>query len=272
MGTNTEIKKIISYLQKKIEFQNIPKEGIKANLVEISGNNILSYINFIDMIIDTKVFHDLINLFDLNIKKKFFQLSSALSQYKQFQFEEQLLHAIENSYFEYSVISISLYDLNNKINYMNDFLECQKNNCLNVKYLFYGEEIIPQSQKGSEMPNYSTKPYDDKGIYFTDNLDYISFYRERENNKGKSISINSTFICNVAEIYYDKRLKETFFNSKSRNNVLEHSKIEEIKNNHPENIAEKKGLNVIILPNNEQLKSKKEVILEKQKGKFIANR
>ena len=268
---SAKVKNIISYLKRIIEFQNVPKEGIIANLVEKSGNNIISYIKYIDSIINKTELINLINLFDINTKNKINQFLTVLKNYEDYdEFEEALFQEIENSYFEYSLIGISLLELNNKIDYMNGLYELENKKV--IKYLFHGEDIEPKSQKIIEGLNYSAKPYYGMGIYFSDMIDYISFYSGR-NNVGKTIPINYTFSCITAEIYYDKTLKELIYDSKYKNNELDHfPTYEEIKNNYPDKMVKKNGINIIrIEPNEGQIKNKNTIILEKRKGKYIAN-
>ena len=265
------VKNIISYLKKKIEFQTVPKEGINANLVEKSGNNIISYIKYINSIFNINELNNLINLFDINTKNKINKFLSVLRDYEEYDsFEELLFKEIENSYFEYSLIGISLLELKNKINYMNGFLELKNKKV--IKYLFHGEEVDPKSQTIIEGLNYSAKPYYGMGIYFSDLIDFISFFSGR-NKIGKTMPINSTFCCIAAEIYYDKKLKEFIFDSKYKSDELNHfPTYKEIKNNYPDKMVKKNGINIIRIELNDgQIKNKDTIIKEKRKGKFIAN-
>ena len=60
-----------------------------------------------------------------------------------------------------------------------------------VKYLFHSK-ALQDSKKNMEAFNYSKILNYGAGIYFTDMIDYISFFNGRNNNN-KTLPINSTF-------------------------------------------------------------------------------
>ena len=84
---------------------------------------------------------------------------------------------------------------------------CQNNE---IKYLFHGTHIIPISYILTKGYLYSKKPFFGFGIYFSDMLDYISFYNGGKNfggveqNYGKIIPIDYTFSSVGTIVFYDK--------------------------------------------------------------------
>ena len=179
---NLEIKHIISELKKGIEFKDNPEEDIKANLSQNSGNNILSYINYVDSIIKEKEINYLINKFDKIKQNEIKGFWSKLSKYQTFNtiFERDFLEAIEKSYFDYSLIGISIYQQERRKEFVENSSKCNK---AVLKYLFHGTQIDPISKILTGGFKYAKKPFYEMGIYFSDMLDYVSFY------SGEKISI-----------------------------------------------------------------------------------
>ena len=110
---NNEIKNIILDLKDGIKMEKDPKENIKSQLSEKNGNNILSYSNYISSLKITKEeIENLINeLFEKKKKNEIFSFWNILSKYQTFNelFERDFNKAIEKSYLDFSLISLSLY-------------------------------------------------------------------------------------------------------------------------------------------------------------------
>ena len=125
---NKEIKNIISDLKESIQFQNDPKENIKAQLSEKKGNNILSYSNYISSLkIKKEEIEKLINeLFNQSKKDEIISFWSILSKYQTFNllFERDFNKAIEKSYFDFSLISLSLYQHKRRKQFIQKLGEC----------------------------------------------------------------------------------------------------------------------------------------------------
>lgn len=122
--------------------------------------------------------------------------------------EEEFAKVQKESLFDYSIVSIALLDNNN----IEIYEKAKKNfpNC-NTKILFHGAQIDPISNIISSEFKYKRRAFYGMGIYFTDNIEYTSFYyggdnldKRRDNNK--ILPPNSTFIFISAEIFYDKNL------------------------------------------------------------------
>ena len=130
-----ELKGIISYL-KNNEYEIEIKEGIIASLKDKKGNNIMTYANYIDSIINKKELINLLNLFEIDQKNEIKKFWDNLIQYKDFNklFENEFSKALEKSYFDYSLIGINIHEQKYIKTYMDNL-----NKCINRqrKYLFY---------------------------------------------------------------------------------------------------------------------------------------
>ena len=220
--TNVEViksntlKNIIYELKKGIDLINNPHKDIKVNLVQNKGSNLITYQKYINQLIQEKDIQYLINLFDNNIQKEIISYWNQLSKYEKFNqlFEKEFSKVIEKSYFEYSLIEVSIYQLDNRKEYLKEREEHYRFDV--VKYLFYGFQIDPISKNIINDILYSCKPFYGMGIYFSDMLDYISFYnggnnyKDRSKNIGKTLQVGDTFSCISAETYYDNDYKKKF--------------------------------------------------------------
>ena len=93
-----------------------------------------------------------------------------------------------------------------KKKFISDFYECGDHK---LQFLFHGTQIDPVSKIITEGFLYQRKAFYGMGIYFSDMLDYISFYcggetyDERRHNFGKTIPIGNNFSCVATAIFYD---------------------------------------------------------------------
>ena len=267
---SNDIKDIILYLKKDIIFLKDNQKDIKLNLIDKAGNNIISYSNYISNIITENDLSNLINLLDNNKRNEIEKFWKILSEYENYYklFENQFSETLKNSYFEYSIIGISLYEQNNRENYLKGLNECKNKE---VKFLFHGTSL-EDSKKNMEGFNYSKKLNYGAGIYFTDMIDYISFF-SRRNSRNKTLPINSTFSFETAEIYYDNQSIDNIYENKYEINELENfENYEELIKNHPDKMVKKYGINFIkVDPVIGKAKTKKEISMDIVKGEFIAN-
>ena len=106
-----EIREVIQELKEGIKMTDNPQEDIKKSLSQKNGINILTYINYLNEIINSKVIWNLISLFDKNKQNEIKNLWSILSKYQDFNilFEKDFSKIIEQSYFDYSLIGVSIY-------------------------------------------------------------------------------------------------------------------------------------------------------------------
>ena len=277
--TSKEIRNIIIDLKNTIGLTDNPKEDIKSNLMQKEGSNIITYINYIKHIVNEKEIRNLISLFDKNHQNQIKNYWSQLSKYEDFNklFQKDFLEAIEKSYFDYSLVGVSIYQQEKRRQYINDLKECENTV---VKYLFHGTQIDPISKIITEGFLYTRKAFYGMGIYFSDMLDYISFYcggetyEERRKNFGKVLPVGQTFSCVGTEIFYDKDKKEDVFDWKYKVKELDHfPTYDELKSKYPDKMVEKNGIHFArVEPQHGQVIETEELIYqEKKKGKFIGN-
>ena len=124
---STEIKKIIFELKKGMKLENDPQKDIKANLEEDKGHNILAYTKYVCSVIDDKEINNMMKQIQQNKKNDIIKYWSLLSKYEEFNklFEVELYKAIEKSYFDYSLIGLSLYEQANRKQYLKEMENAQ---------------------------------------------------------------------------------------------------------------------------------------------------
>ena len=273
---SSEIRDIISELKQGIKLEESPEADIKSNLSETSGGNIIAYSNYISSVISDNDIDNLLELVGQSMKNQIIKYWSILSKYEEFnkKFQEELLKAIKNSYFDYSLIGLSIYEQSNRINYLNARGKCPNPE---IRYLFHGTQIDPISKIISNGFLYTRKPFYGMGIYFSDMLDYVSFYcggkdfYSRRDNFGKTTPVNSTFSCVAAEVFYSENEKKEIFDFSLNVEELDHSPTyEEIAQNYTDKMIPINGVNFArVEPNQGQVRNKEDIISDKRKGKFI---
>ena len=273
---SNEIKKIISILKKGIKPTENPEIDIKTNLSENSGRDILSYSNYVCSIMTDEKIKTLLEIVGSKSKEEIINYWKILSLYEEFNqlFWIEVSNALKNSYFEYSLISLSMFEENNK----KDFLK-EKKNCKNLmaKYLFHGTLIDPISKILTKGFIYTRKAFYGLGVYFSDMLDYVAFYsggkdyKSRRSYFGCTLPINETFSCVSSEVYYDKTKKKNIYDFSLMVNDLDHfPTYEEIKRDYPDKMVEKNGVHYArIEPIQGQVRNKEEIISDIKKGIFL---
>ena len=273
-----EIKKIISDLRIGLKEKENTKEDIKANLEETQGNNILVYSNYINSIISDIIINQLLQLLPKNKQNEVKKQWSLLSKYQDFSklFEEELFKAIERSYFDYSLIGLSLYEQKNRRIFIESMNTCPN---LVVKYLFHGTQLDPIKEILTDGFLYTRKAFYGMGIYFSDMLDYVAFYaggkdfKTRREYFGKVIPVNSVFSCVSAEIYYSQSKKKDIYDFNLLVKTLDHfPTYEEIKRDYPDKMVEKDGIHFArVEPYQGRVRKREQIIDDAKKGKFIGN-
>ena len=127
--TNVEViqsknlKSIIYDLKKDMDLGNNPQKDIITNLSQNEGSNLITYKNYINQLINEKHINYLINLFDNNSKKEIKAYWSQLSKYEQFNqiFEKEFSKGLEENYFDYSLIGVSIYQQARRKKYLQEF-------------------------------------------------------------------------------------------------------------------------------------------------------
>ena len=246
--TSNDIKNIISDLQKDVDLTDDPQKDIEANLSETNDNNIITYVNYVKHIVSEKDIRNLISLLDKNKKNQIMNYWSQISKYQTFNelFQETFKKAIEDSYFDYSLIGVSIYQQENRIKFVKDLNKC-KNHV--VKFLFHGTQIGPIAKIITTGFLYAKKAFYGMGVYFSDMLDYVSFYcggktlEERRENFGKTIPVNDTFSCVATEIFYNNDRKKDVYGYNYYVEELDHfPTYEELKEKYSDKMVEKDGI------------------------------
>ena len=274
--SSSEIKKIVLELQKGIEMKNGPQNDIKTNLTQNDGNNILDYSNYVCSMINDNIINDLLKLVPKSQENEIMKFWGLLSKYEPFNklFEVELFKAIERSYFDYSLIGLSLYEQKNRRLFVDTMNKCPN---LVVKYLFHGTQIDPITNIITEGFKYTRKAFYGMGIYFSDMLDYVSFYaggkdyNTRRFYFGKILPVNTTFSCVSAEVYYSRNKKRDIFDFSLRVPDLDHfPTYEEINSKYHEKMVEKGGVHFArVEPKHGQVRKKEDIIKDTEKGKFL---
>ena len=276
--SSNEIKKIILELQKGIKMKDDPQNDIKTNLEQNDGNNILAYSNYVCSIINDNIIYDLLKLVSSIKKNDILKYWSVLSKYEPFNklFEVELFKAIERSYFDYSLIGLSLYQQKDRKKFVETMRKCPN---LIVRYLFHGTQIDPISKIITGGFRYTRKAFYGMGIYFSDMLDYVSFYsggknyESRRDNFGSILNVKDTFSCVSAEVYYSKNKKKEIYDYSLYVKELDHfPTYQELKRDYPDKMVEKQGIHFArVEPSGGQVRQKEQIEKDIKEGRFIGN-
>ena len=272
---NKEIREIIKELKEGVKMTNNPEKDIRESLSQTKGNNILTYINYINEVISKKEILDLINLFDQVKQKKIKGYWSILSKYQDFNklFEKEFSKIIEKSYFDYSLIGVSIYQHRRRKEFVENLQNCD--NC-EVRYLLHGTQIDPISKIITSDFKYTRKAFYGMGIYFSDMIDYISFYSEYKEgcrtNWAKISPVGKTISCVGTEVFYDKDKKKYIFDNNLRVPILDHfPTYEELQKNYEDKMVEKNGIHFVrVEPSGgDVIKNEYDVEKARKEGRFI---
>ena len=272
---NKEIREIIKELKEGVKMTNNPEKDIRESLSQTKGNNILTYINYINEVISKKEILDLINLFDQVKQKKIKGYWSILSKYQDFNklFEKEFSKIIEKSYFDYSLIGVSIYQHRRRKEFVENLHNCD--NC-EVRYLLHGTQIDPISKIITSDFKYTRKAFYGMGIYFSDMIDYISFYSEYKEgcrtNWAKISPVGKTISCVGTEVFYDKDKKKYIFDNNLRVPILDHfPTYEELQKNYEDKMVEKNGIHFVrVEPSGgDVIKNENDVEKARKEGRFI---
>ena len=209
------IREIMKDLKEGIELSDNPQRDIKESLSNKDGNNILTFINYLNKKIKNQDVKDLIDLIDNNQRKDLIAFWSILSKYQDFNqlFEKDFSKMIENSYIDYSLVSVQIYQHKRRKDFIQKLKECPNSE---VRYLLHGTQIDPISKILTDEFKYTRKAFYGMGIYFTDMIDYASFYcggnslSNRRDLWGEIIPIGEAISCIASEVFYDKDKKKKF--------------------------------------------------------------
>ena len=209
---NDTIREIMRDLQGGIELSDDPQKDIKESLSKTDGNNILTFINYLNKKIKHQDVKNLVDLFDQNQRNEIIGFWSVLSKYQDFNklFEKDFSKMMENSYIDYSLVSVQIYQHKRRKDFVEKLNDCP--NC-EVRYLLHGTQIDPISKILTDEFKYTRKAFYGLGVYFTDMIDYVSFYcggdsyLSRRDLWNKIIPVGNTISCIASEVFYDKDKK-----------------------------------------------------------------
>ena len=271
-----EIEKIIKELKKGMKLEQGAQKDIKSNLEEKEGHNILAYSNYVASVITDDKINFMLKQLPPNKVNEIKKYWSILSIYEEFnkKFEKDLFKAIEQSYFDYSLIALSLYEQTNRAQYLMQMDKCPD---VEVKYLFHGTQIDPISKIITSGFLYTRKAFYGMGIYFSDMLDYVSFYSggknydSRRDNFNTILPVNEIFTCVSAEVYYSKGQKLDIYDFSLHVPELDHfPTYAEIKAKYADKMVQKNGIHFArVEPDGGQVRTREQIINDTKKGKFL---
>ena len=273
---STEIKNIILKLRKNIGFKDDNKENIKLILKEKKGNNILIYSQYVNMFIKSKQINDLINFLNEENQDKINKYWGYLSIYEEYNsfFEEEFQKDLKNTFFDYSLISMAILEKNDKS------YKSKRDSCPNVikRILYHGSQIDPISSILTDEFKYTRRAFYGMGIYFSDIIDYISFYcggntfDNRRKNFGNIIPINSTFSFIASEVFYNKNKFKQIDNFDLLVSELnDFPTYEDLKEKYPHQMVKPNGIHFIRVENNNGQPLSENQYLERKKSEFVGN-
>ena len=145
------------------------------------------------------------------------------------------------------------------------------------RFLFHGTRIDSITNIVTEGFKYAKRPLFGMGVYFTDMLDYVSYYaggtslNNRRDLFGKIISVGQTISCIATEVYYNKDKKINIYDNNLVVKELDHfPTYNEIKSNYPDKMVEENGVHFVrVNANNGSVKNKEKIIEDQKQGKFM---
>ena len=285
---NEEFKKILIKLKSDSELINNHGEiknvdylpiDIQTILKRNDGNNIIEFSKYINSLKNLEDIENLILCYDKEKQVLIKQSINSIIKYEQYNkfFEQEIIKALKNSIFDYSIVSLTILDNENFENYERKKKQCP--NC-QTKILFHGTQINPLSNIITSEFKYARKPFYGMGIYFSDLLDYTSFYSggdnyyNRRNNFNLILPPDSTFTLLASEVYYDQTLfKHIRDSSYFVEELNDFPSYEEIQTKYPDKMVPKNGIHFITVTAEQGKYLENSIIskLERKKGKFIGN-
>ena len=272
-----EIRQIILKLRNNINFTIDNKKNIQLLLKENSGNNILIYSQYLNMIINQNKMNNLISLLNNPNKSKINIYWGSLSKYAEYNifFEEEFTKDLKNTKFDYSLISLGILERNDEYQY-----KSKRDGCPNMKkrILYHGSQIDPISCILTDEFKYTKKAFYGMGIYFSDIIDYIAFYcggtnfYQRRDNFGKIIPVNSTFSFIASEVFFDQeKFKQIIDDSLYVEDLDFFPSYEYLKNHYPDKMIKPNGIHFIRVDNEGDALKEKDYLNLKKKGQFLGN-
>ena len=188
------------------------KPDAKKNIAEVlkktEGSNIITFSNYVDEIIDSKLINKLLSLLDKKDLKEMVGLKNILSNYNNCIgfFKKEFIRALKESIFEFSIISLAIIEREDFEKFEKERVKCPNRV---EKILFHGTSIEPASSILTGLYKKSLekkKAINGKGVYFTNLLDYAWYYGSEDGNRANFSGIpkiDDTFTMIINYIYYD---------------------------------------------------------------------
>ena len=191
-----------------IENEPDAKKNIAEVLKKTEGSNIITFSNYVDEIIDSKLINKLLSLLDKKDLKEMIGLKNILSNYNNCIgfFKKEFIKALKESIFEFSIISLAIIEREDFEKFEKERVKCPNRV---EKILFHGTSIEPASSILTGLYKKSLekkKAINGKGVYFTNLLDYAWYYGSEDGNRANFSGIpkiNDTFTMIINYIYYD---------------------------------------------------------------------
>ena len=275
-----EIKRIILKLQKNINFGEDNRKNIKILLNENKGNNILIYSQYINEIFNDNIkIKNLINLLEEEKREEIDIYWGSLSNYNKYNiyFEKEFEKDLKKTIFDYSLISLAILEKEEEDE--NEY-KSKRDACPNVvkRILYHGSQIDPISKILTDEFKYTRKAFFGMGIYFSDMIDYISFYcggtglSNRRDNFGNIVPVNSTFSFIASEVFYDKnKFKQIKDMSLNVPELGHFPSYKELKTKYSDKMVESNGIHFIRVNDEGDALTEKDVYDKKSKGEFLGN-
>ena len=246
-----ELNNIIHKLQDSFNFSNNNHDNIKLVLEKNTGNNILVYSEYINAIINNQKINYLLNFMDYNNQSKIDIYWRCLSHYEEYNsfFEKEFRKDLKKTLFDYSLISLVILENENENEYRQ-----KRNECPNMikRILYHGTQINPIAAILTDKFKYAKRAFYGMGVYFSDMIDYITFYcggtdyNNRRDNFGKIIPINQCFSMIASEIFYDEtKLKIIKDLSLAVHDFPDFPEYTFLLQNHPEKMIEPNGIHYV---------------------------
>ena len=246
-----ELNNIIHKLQDSFNFSNNNHDNIKLVLEKNTGNNILVYSEYINAIINNQKINYLLNFMDYNNQSKIDIYWRCLSHYEEYNsfFEKEFRKDLKKTLFDYSLISLVILENENENEYRQ-----KRNECPNMikRILYHGTQINPIAAILTDKFKYAKRAFYGMGVYFSDMIDYITFYcggtdyNNRRDNFGKIIPINQCFSMIASEIFYDEtKLKIIKDLSLAVHDFPEFPEYTFLLQYHPEKMIEPNGIHYV---------------------------
>ena len=261
---NNTIKEIMADLKEDIELTGNPQRDIKETLSKKDGKNILTFINYLDKKIKYEDVKGLINLIDNDQRKQILDYWSILSECQDFNilFEKDFSKMVENSYIDYSLVSVQIYQHKGRKEFVENLKKCDN---VEARYLLHS---IPVDHRFDlRRAIYGI------GVTFTDMIDYASFYANYSYLWNIIIPVGNTISCIASEVFYDKEKKHKIYHQPKIVELDHFPTNKELKEKYEDLMVEKNGINFIEVETKSRraLESEEDIDFAKKNGRFIAN-